>query len=208
MSATVPGVTVPGATLLGVTVLGVTWRYEGWCRFGIARLRLADGTELNREIEDHGRAVCVLPYNAETRTALLIRQPRAPVLHQDTGADLLEAPAGLLDREDVEEEARREAMEEVGVRLGELERVVDAWSMPGISTERIALFLARFSAADRVGQGGGLADEHETIEVVEMQLAELAAMAGRGDLTDMKTYALVVTLQLRHPELFGAGAPE
>lgn len=191
---------------MSATVLGVTWRYQGWCRFGIAKLRLPDGTELDREIEDHGRAVCVLPYDAETRTALLIRQPRAPVIHADRGADLLEAPAGLLDREDAEEEARREAMEEVGVRLGELERVVDAWSMPGISTERIALFLARFTAGDRVGEGGGLAAEHETISVVEMPLADLAAMAQRGELTDMKTYALVVTLQLRHPELFAASA--
>ncbi len=64
------------------------------------------------------------------------------------------------------------------------------------------LFLAVFCVADRIGPGGGLADEHEGTTAVEMPLAEIAAMADAGRLTDMKTFALVQTLRLRRPELF------
>ena len=88
------------------------------------------------------------------------------------GADaLLEAPAGGLDEDDPEACARREAEEEVGLVLRDLEPVAAAWTMPGVSTERLHLFLAPFRAADRIGEGGGLAEEHENIVVVETALA-------------------------------------
>ena len=92
-------------------------------------------------------------------------------------------------------------MEEVGVRLASLDLVSSAWSMPGISAERMDLFLGVYAAADRTGVGGGIDDEG--IEVVEMPLSELAAMADAGTLNDMKTLVLVQTLRLRRPELFG-----
>jgi nudix-type nucleoside diphosphatase (YffH/AdpP family) len=116
---------------------------------------------------------------------------------------MLEAPAGLLDEDDPEECARREALEEVGLSLTSLEPVAPVWSMPGISTERMHLYLAPYGPTDRTGEGGGISDEHENITVCEMKLAELAAMADRGEITDLKTFALVQTLRLRRPDLFG-----
>jgi hypothetical protein len=88
------------------------------------------------------------------------------------------------------------------VQLSTLEHVSQVWTMPGLSTERMDLFLAPYTQADRVGQGGGAEGEHENITVVELPLAELARMAGAGTLNDMKTFALVQTLRLRKPELF------
>ena len=76
------------------------------------------------------------------------------------------------------------------------------WSMPGISTERMELFLAPYTAADRTGPGGGLAEEHENITVREVALAELAAKADANALPDLKTCALLQSLRLRRPELF------
>jgi hypothetical protein len=64
------------------------------------------------------------------------------------------------------------------------------------------LFLAEYSAADRVTAGGGLADEHEEIEVIEMPLRDLAAMIDGGEGMDMKLMLLVQTLRLRRGELF------
>ncbi len=65
------------------------------------------------------------------------------------------------------------------------------------------LFLARYSKADRVGAGGGLASENENITVEEISLDELWARAQAGQIADMKTLTLILLLHARHPELFG-----
>jgi len=182
-------------------IISLEAKYYGWCRLYVATIRLADGRLITREIEDHGSAACVLPYDPARRTALLIRQLRAPLLHAAGEAATLEAPAGLIDPgEDAETAARREAMEETGVRLTTLELVVPAWSMPGVSSESMPLFLGAYSQTDRIGSGGG--ESSEQIEVVEMALRELAATADAGQLGDLKTFALLQTLRLRRPELF------
>jgi hypothetical protein len=64
------------------------------------------------------------------------------------------------------------------------------------------LYLAPYAQADRVGPGGGLAAEYEDITVIEMPLAEMAAMVDGGHIVDMKTLILAQTLRLRRPELF------
>ena len=179
-------------------------RHERWARMFVATVRLPDGSTTLRDIEDHGQAVAVLPYDPERRVALLVRQFRAPPFHVAGEADMLETPAGRLDESDPAACARREAMEEVGLRLGELEPVLVTWTMPALSTEPGHLFFAPYRAADRVAAGGGLAAEHEGITVVEVPLARLAAMADDGTLAELKLFALVQTLRLRRPELFAA----
>ena len=176
--------------------------YAGWSTFSVAAVELADNSRILREIENHGNAVAVLPYDPDRRVATLVRQLRAPVLHAAGLQDLLEVPAGILEGEDPQACARREAMEETGLRLGPLEHIARTWSLPGISTEQMDLFLAPYAAADKVGSGGGLAHEHENIIVVETALLDLATMAMNGTITDMKTLALALALQLRRPELF------
>jgi nudix-type nucleoside diphosphatase (YffH/AdpP family) len=193
----VDGGDIPLPKLIEVKTL-----YEGWGRFLVARLRLQDGQDVNREIEDHGQAVAVLPYDAERRIALLVRQLRPPALLASGRVDMLEAPAGRLDSTDPEACARREAFEEVGVRLGGLEPVVTAWTMPSVSTETIHLFLAPFQLADQTGSGGGLLEEQEHITVETVPLHRLPDMIEAGELVDMKTLVLVLSLRHRRPDLF------
>jgi nudix-type nucleoside diphosphatase (YffH/AdpP family) len=176
--------------------------FEGFSRLLIATVELPDGQRIKREIEDHGRAVCVLPYDPERRTAILVRQFRAPAALADGREHMLEAVAGSVEDEDIDACVYREAMEEAGLKLRALEHLGTAWSMPGISTEQMDLYLAAYSEADRVGLGGGVEDEHEGITVIELPLAELAAMADACQIIDMKTLAVVQTLRLRKPELF------
>lgn len=176
--------------------------YKGWGRILKVRVALDNGSSVSREVEDHGDAAGVLAYDPDRRLALLARQLRAPMLLATGQPDLLEVVAGLLDDDDPETCARREAEEEVGVRLGALEKVVVMQTMPGISTERIHLFLATYGAADRISAGGGLAGEGENISVEEHPLADLARMVDSGELGDAKTMLLVQTLRLRRPELF------
>lgn len=183
-------------------ILDVRKIYSGWSTFSVADVELPDGSRIRREIENHGNAVAVLPYDPQRRVATLVRQLRVPLLHAAGLQDHLEVPAGILEGEDPEACAQREVMEETGLRLGPLEHIVRAWPMPGISTEQMDLFLAPYGSADKVGRGGGLVEEHENITVVEMALAELAAMVERGTLDDLKTLTLVLALQARHKELF------
>ena len=97
---------------------------------------------------------------------------------------------------------QREAMEETGLRLSDLEPAGALWTMPGCATEKMHLYLAPYGAADKVGAGGGAEDEHEEIEVVEMPAAEAVRQATSGEICDMKTVFLLQALRLRRPELF------
>lgn len=183
-------------------VIDIKTLHEGWSRLIALRIRMRDGRVMRREVEDHGAAVGVLPYDPDRRVALLVRQFRAAVFQAGGEPEMLEAPAGLLNEDDPADCARREAMEEIGLKLSSLEPLAAVWTMPGISTERMHLYLAPYRAGDRIAAGGGLADEHEDITVVEMSLSELARMADEGKLSDLKTLALVQTLRLRRPDLF------
>ena len=176
--------------------------HDGWAKLHVATVEMPDGQEIRREIEDHGEAVAVLPYDPDRQVATLVRQFRAPMLHAAGRDRALEAPAGLLEDDGPEASARREVEEETGLRLRSVEPLSVVWVMPGISTERLHLFLGAYTAADRVGPGGGVAGEHEQIEVVEMPLRELAAMADDGRLDDMKTLLLLSTLRRRRGDLF------
>jgi nudix-type nucleoside diphosphatase (YffH/AdpP family) len=176
--------------------------YAGWSTFSVATVALPEGKTIRHEIEDHGNAAVVLPYDPQRRVATLVRQLRVPLLYAAGLQDHLEAPAGIIEDEDIEAGARREAMEETGLRLGPLEHIARTWPMAGISTERLDLFLAPYSSDDKIGRGGGLAEEDEHIVIVEMPLAELAAMVERGTLDDLKTLTLVLALQARHSDLF------
>lgn len=178
--------------------------YKGWSTLYRATIELDDGVRLTREVEDHGAAVAVLPYDPERRTALLVRQLRnGPLVAGAAEPRLLEAPAGLIDSgEDAATAGRREVMEEVGAQVRDLEPLGDIFSCPGVSTERISLYLGQYGSEDRVADGGGLASEHENIEVVELPLSELARLVDRGALHDLKTLALTLHLRLRRPDLF------
>lgn len=177
--------------------------HEGWSRYMRVTVRLEDGAEVEREVEDHGRAVSVLPYDPERKTALLVRQLRmGPLVAGDPDPFLLEAPAGIIEDEGPEASAKREALEEVGVRLTALEPIGAPYSTAGVSTERIELFLAAYAQADRTQSGGGLDEEHETIKVLELPLGKLWERIDAGEIRDLKTIALVAVLKVRRPELF------
>jgi nudix-type nucleoside diphosphatase (YffH/AdpP family) len=176
--------------------------HDGWGRFHLLTITRDDGETFTRQVEDHGAACCVLPYDPQRRVVTLVRQPRAAPLLIGEDDLILEVPAGLTDGEDPAEAAKREVMEETGLNLADLEPAGMLWSSPGCATERMHCYLAAYAEADRIGNGGGVDDEHEEIEVVELSALKAAAMLGDGRISDMKTAYLIQTLQLRHPELF------
>lgn len=176
--------------------------YEGWSTFEKVVIRLPDGSEVVREVASHGDAVAVLAYDPHRRTTWLITTTRAPVMIAGE-PPLLEVPAGMIDADESPQAAmRRESVEEIGLRLGDLESLGAFWPSPGTGREKLHLFLAEASAADRVSEGGGLAEENEQIEVTEMSLAALFAAYERGEIRDLKTVVLLLELQRRRPQLF------
>jgi nudix-type nucleoside diphosphatase (YffH/AdpP family) len=150
-----------------------------------------------RQTYDRGHGAVILPYDPDRRRVLLVRQFRLPAYVTGHPEPLIEACAGLLDDRDPETCIRRETEEELGYRLRDLERVFHAYMSPGSVTERLMFFIARYSPADRVSNGGGEGHEGEDIEVLEPTLAEALAMIDRGAIIDGKTIMLVQHIALK-----------
>lgn len=144
-----------------------------------------------REVYDRGDGAAVLPVDLQRGTVLLIRQFRMPAHLNGHDGFLIEACAGIVDDGDPEATARKEAEEELGYRLGRVDRVFEAFMSPGTMTERITCFTAPYSPDDRVSEGGGSSDEGEDIEVLELPLARAFDMVDRGDIVDAKTILLL-----------------
>ncbi|OJF98712.1 NUDIX domain-containing protein [Pararhizobium antarcticum] len=176
--------------------------YDGWSKCYLLHLLDRQGRRRTYQIEDHGAVASVLPYDPERKVAILVYQVRPPLIFAGETERLYEAPAGVIETEGAEECARREALEEAGVAVTTLEYLGSFWAAPGISTERSSIYLAPYSIADRVTEGGGLAAEHEDIEVHELPLSQLAEMADSFQISCMKTFVAIQALRQRRPELF------
>jgi nudix-type nucleoside diphosphatase (YffH/AdpP family) len=214
----VPGIDVPdsrgrtgldqeGRDLTGnpdVVVRDVELLASGWhvLRRTTLERRRPDGswTTEQRETYDRGNGATLLLHDTARRTVLLSRQFRFPVYvngHPD--GMLLETAAGLLDDESPEKAVRREVEEELGVSVGEVEHVFDVWMSPGSVTERLHFFAAPYTAADRTGDRGGVAEEGEDIEIVELDFDEALDMIDDGRIADAKTIMLLQWAALRGP---------
>jgi nudix-type nucleoside diphosphatase (YffH/AdpP family) len=155
--------------------------------------RRDDGTwqTQHRETYDRGNAAALLPYNRARRTVILVRQFRYPAFVAGHDDLLVEAAAGLLDNASPEERIRLEAEEETGYRLHDVHKVFEAFMSPGAVTEKIHFFVAEYEPQMRISAGGGLADEGEEIEVLELGTDEALAMISDGRIVDAKTIMLL-----------------
>lgn len=166
------------------------------------RMRKPDGTwaERTREAYDRGNGATILLYDLQRRTVLLTRQFRLPTyVNGNASGMLLETCAGLLDADNPEDAIRRETREETGYEIGAVRKVFEAYMSPGSVTEILHFFVAEYSAAARVGDGGGVDDED--IEVVEMDFDAALAAIRNGAIRDGKT---IMLLQYAALHLFAA----
>jgi nudix-type nucleoside diphosphatase (YffH/AdpP family) len=144
-----------------------------------------------RETYDRGNGATLLPYNRRQRTVVLTRQFRYPAYVNGCDGLLIEAAAGLLDNESPENRIRLEAEEETGYRLHDVHKVFEAFMSPGSVTEKLHFFVAEYEPDMKVGDGGGLKDEGEDIEVLELPIDEALAMIADGRIADAKTIMLL-----------------
>jgi GDP-mannose pyrophosphatase NudK len=157
------------------------------------RQRRRDGSwqRRKREVYDNGNSATVLPYDPQRKTVLLTRQLRLPIWLQDGLERTIEACAGKLDGETAETRIIKEMEEELGYRIAKVERLFALYVSPAAVAEKIEFFTCNYSPADKVSDGGGLADEGEDIEVIETTLAQAVAMLASGEIIDAKTVILI-----------------
>jgi nudix-type nucleoside diphosphatase (YffH/AdpP family) len=149
-----------------------------------------------RQTYDRGDGAAILPFDPVRSTVLMVRQFRYPAYVTGHREPLIEACAGRLDADDPETCIRKEAEEELGYRIGAVRQVAAPYMSPGSVTERLWLFVARYSPSDRVSAGGGAVHEGEDIEVLEMTLDEALAGISTGRIIDAKTIILIQHLKL------------
>ncbi|WP_027909281.1 GDP-mannose pyrophosphatase NudK [Pseudomonas sp. URMO17WK12:I4] len=152
-----------------------------------------------REVYDRGNGATIGLYNRARRTVILTRQFRIPAFVNEHHGYLIEAAAGLLDNASPEERIRLEAEEETGYRVGSVRKIFEAFMSPGSVTERVHFFVGEYQPEDRVADGGGLAEEGEDIEVLELPFAEALAMVDDGRIMDGKTIILLQYLKALMP---------
>ena len=152
----------------------------------------------SREAYDRGNGAVILLYNQEQRTVVLTRQFRLPTyVNGNTSGMLIEACAGLLDRDHPEDCIRRETEEETGYRIEKVEKVFEAYMSPGSVTEILHFFIAAYSHNMKVAGGGGLEGEEENIEVLELGIDEAMDMVEKGGIRDGKTIMLLQYITLK-----------
>ena len=161
----------------------------------------ANGTweRQRRETYDRGDGATILLYDLSRRTVLLTRQFRFPVyVNAHLDGMLLETAAGLLDEDDPVTAIRREAAEETGYDVGEVEHVFDVYMSPGSVTEKLHFYAAPYDVSTHAGDGGGVADEGEEIELVELDIDSAVNDIGAG-IVDAKTIMLLQWAVLKGP---------
>lgn len=193
--------TNPNVRIDAIEILSDSWYVLRKVRFEI-RDRLGRWSTQEREAYDRGNGATVLLIDWTRRTVLLTRQFRIPAyLNGHLDGMLLETPAGLLDDDDAETAIRREAEEETGCRIRSITPLFDLYMSPGSVTERVAYYVAEYVPTDRIGRGGGLEQEGEDIEVVELDLDDAITAIADGRINDAKTVLLLQWAQLNDPRL-------
>jgi nudix-type nucleoside diphosphatase (YffH/AdpP family) len=177
-----------------VEVLSADWSKLHRTTFAFLR-RDGRWQTLTRETYDRGDGVTLLLFNRERGTVLLTRQFRYPTFVAGGPGLLIETCAGKVDDRAPELAIRAEVEEELGVRVGAISQVMEAYMSPGSVTEKLTFYTAPYEAEDRVGAGGGIAQEGEDIEALELRFDEALAMIERGEIADGKTIMLLLYAQ-------------
>lgn len=153
----------------------------------------------SREAYDRGNGAVILLYNTIEKAVILTRQFRLPTfVNGNESGMLIEACAGLLDKDNAEDCIRRETEEETGYRITDVKKVFEAYMSPGSVTEILYFFIAAYTKDMKINDGGGLDHEEENIEVLELNIDEAMEMINTGAIKDGKTIMLLQYIKLHN----------
>jgi GDP-mannose pyrophosphatase NudK len=148
---------------------------------------------LEKEVYFRPDIVAVLLVDEKHKKLLLVKQFRLPAfLNGSESGYLVEACAGIIDEDETPEQtAIREAEEETGYQVYELTQVAGAYSSPNATTEFMHLFIAGYESDENHAKYGGLKEEGESIELIELDFDEVREQLKRGAFRDIKTILLL-----------------
>lgn len=173
---------------------------EGWATLErvVFDYQRSDGhwQEQRREIYHRGHGAAILLYNRDRRTIVLTRQFRFPDWTLGSDGMLLEVAAGMIEGGDAEATIRAETEQETGFVIGPPEFLFRAYSSPGSVTEQIFYFAAEYDDKARSGEGGGLEEEGEDIEVLEVEFEQAVSWIATDKIRDAKSILLLQYAQL------------
>jgi nudix-type nucleoside diphosphatase (YffH/AdpP family) len=168
--------------------------YEGFIKVQKGIIEAApkgkDKKHYDRERINRENAAAVLIYNQDSDCFILTKQFRYAI-HDRVKETILEIPAGKLsENEDPLKAAIRECEEECGYRIEEsnIKLISSFFASPGYTTERYYLYFAQVRNENKISEGGGLEDENEYIELVEMPKENFLDQVKSAELADGKTY--------------------
>ncbi len=154
-------------------------------------------TTQHREVYDRGNGATILLYNRSSRMVILTRQFRVPTyLNGNETGLLIEACAGLLDKDNAEDCIRRETEEETGYQVTHVRKVFEAYMSPGSVTEILHFFVAEYTKEMQVSNGGGTDHDQENIEVIELPFEQALQLIATGEIRDGKTILLLQYAQI------------
>ncbi|MGR9168871.1 NUDIX domain-containing protein [Rhizobium sp. KDH_Rht_773_N] len=178
-----------------VEIAGKETLSDGWTKLTGYQIDYTDRNgvthRLPREVYHRTPAACILLYDPRRDVVVLVKQFRLPAYVNGDPAWMIEVPAGLLDGDEPQAAICREAMEETGYTVRDVRFLFKSYTAPGSITEVVHFFASTVDTADRTSDGGGLEEEHEDIEVLEVSLPEALAMVERGEIVDLKTITLL-----------------
>ena len=181
---------------LSVEILSDNWYTLNKLTFEYLTKKGAWQTQ-QREAYDRGNGATILLYNKQQKTVILTRQFRAPTyINGNESGMLIEACAGLLDKDNPEDCIKKEALEETGYKVSNITKIFESYMSPGSVTEIIHFFIAEYAQEMKVSQGGGLDHELEEIEILEFNINDALKMIETGEIKDGKTIMLLQYLRL------------
>ncbi|NBA89127.1 GDP-mannose pyrophosphatase NudK [Emticicia sp. CRIBPO] len=189
---------IPEVKIIEEKVLSDNWYVLKKITFDL-KTRSGEWQRQSREAYDRGNGAVILLYNTDLKTVILTRQFRIPTyVNGNATGMLIEACAGLLDKDNAEDCIRRETEEETGYKIREVKKVFEAYMSPGSVTEILYFFTAEYSKDMKVSEGGGHEDEQENIEVLEIPFTKALEMIRTGEIKDGKTIMLLQHLQINN----------
>jgi GDP-mannose pyrophosphatase NudK len=184
--------------ILEIDVLSNNWYILNKVTFEATK---RDGSvlQLSREAYDRGNGATILLYNTANKSVILTRQFRMPTyINGNANGLLIECCAGLLDKDNAEDCIRKETEEETGYKVANVKKVFEAYMSPGSVTELLYFFIAEYTKDMKVSNGGGLDEENENIEVLELPFDEALRMMNNGEIRDAKTIMLLQYAQINN----------